>query len=61
MGIGALCFQQLIAFGFTVALAIFASAHTLVGFAALYDFRGERPACMPLIRRAIAQSISSLR
>jgi predicted MFS family arabinose efflux permease len=61
MGIGALCFQQLIAFGFTVALAIFASAHTLVGFAALYDFRGERPACLPLIRRAIAQSISSLR
>ena len=61
MGIGALCFQQLIAFGFTVALAIFASAQTLLGFAALYGFRGERPGCLPFIRPARAQSISSLR
>lgn len=60
MGIGALCFQQLIAFGFTVALAIFASAQTLLGFAALYSFRGERPGRLSLIRRARAQSISSL-
>jgi predicted MFS family arabinose efflux permease len=46
MGIGAFCFQQLIAFRFTVALAIFASAQTLLGFAALYGFRGERPGCV---------------
>jgi predicted MFS family arabinose efflux permease len=46
MGIGAFCFQQLIAFGFTAALAIFASAQTLLGFAALYGFRGERPGCL---------------
>src|SRR6202012_1292410 len=43
MGMGALCFQQLIAFRFAAALAIFASAQTLLGFAALYGFRGERP------------------
>jgi predicted MFS family arabinose efflux permease len=43
MGTGALCFQHLIAFGFNIALAVFASAQTLLGFAALYAFRGERP------------------
>src|ERR1700722_11697733 len=43
MGAGALCFQHLIAFGFSTALAIFASGQTLLGFAALYAFRGERP------------------
>jgi predicted MFS family arabinose efflux permease len=61
MGIGALCFQQLIAFRFTVALAIFASAQALLGFAALYGFRGERPGCMELIRIARARLVSSLR
>jgi predicted MFS family arabinose efflux permease len=54
MGIGALCFQQLIAFGFTAALATFASAQTLLGFAALYGFRGERPGCLRLSRFARA-------
>jgi predicted MFS family arabinose efflux permease len=43
MGLGALCFQHLIAFGFRTALAIFASTQALLGFAALYGFRGERP------------------
>jgi hypothetical protein len=43
MGVGALFFQHLIAFGFSTALAIFGSAQTLSGFAALYGFRGERP------------------
>jgi predicted MFS family arabinose efflux permease len=43
MGAGALCFQHLMVFGFSTALAIFASAQTLLGLAALYDFRGERP------------------
>jgi predicted MFS family arabinose efflux permease len=43
MGAGALFFQHLIAFGFSTALAIFASVQTLLGFAALYGFRGERP------------------
>jgi predicted MFS family arabinose efflux permease len=61
MGIGAFCFQQLIAFGFTAALATFASAHTLLGFAAMYGFRGERPGCMELIRIARARVASSLR
>jgi hypothetical protein len=61
MGIGAFCFQQLIAFGFTAALATFASAHTLLGFAAMYGFRGERPGCMELIRIARARLASSLR
>ncbi len=61
MGIGALCFQQLIAHGFTVALAIFASAQGLIGFAALYGFRGERPGCRELIRIARARLVSSLR
>ncbi len=54
MGIGALCFRQLIAFGFTAALATFASAQTLLGFAALYGFRGERPGCLRLSRFARA-------
>lgn len=49
MGAGAICFQHLMAFGFSIALAIFASAQTLLGLAALYDFRGERPS---LVRSA---------
>jgi predicted MFS family arabinose efflux permease len=57
MGLGALCFQQLIAFGFTAALAIFASAQTLLGLAALYDFRGERPDCLRFIRVPGRQSV----
>src|ERR1700733_5339937 len=61
MGIGAFCFQQLIAVSFTAALAIFASAQTLAGFAALYGFRGERPGCMQMIRLAQARLASSLR
>jgi hypothetical protein len=60
MGIGALCFQQLIAFGFTTALAIFAAAQTLLGFAALYGFRGEGPGCLELFRIARARSASWL-
>jgi predicted MFS family arabinose efflux permease len=60
MGIGAFCFQRLLALSFTAALAIFASAHTLIGFAALYGFRAERPGCMQLIRTARARLISSL-
>jgi hypothetical protein len=47
MGIGAFCFQQLIAFGFTTALAIFASA--------------QAPGCMELIRMARARLAFSLR
>ena len=43
MGAGALIFHHLIAFGFSTALAIFASIQTLLGFAALYGFRRERP------------------
>jgi len=31
---------------FNAALAIFASAQTLLGFAVLYGFRAERPGCM---------------
>jgi predicted MFS family arabinose efflux permease len=58
MGIGAFCFQQLIAFRFSTALAIFASAQALLGFAALYDFREERPGCMELIRMATARFVS---
>ena len=61
MGIGALCFQQLIAFRFTFALAVFASAQALLGFIALYGFRAERPGCMELIRMARARLVSSLR
>jgi predicted MFS family arabinose efflux permease len=44
MGMGALFFQHLLAFGFNTALAIFASVQTLLGFTALYGFRDERPA-----------------
>jgi predicted MFS family arabinose efflux permease len=54
MGIGALCFQQLIAFGFTTAVAIFASAQSLLGVAALYGFRGERPGCLGFAKAARA-------
>jgi len=61
MGIGAFCFQQLIAVSFTAALAIFASAQTLAGFAALHGFRGERPGCIQMIRLARARLASSLR
>ena len=61
MGIGAFCFQQLIAWSFTAALAIFASTQTVAGFAALYGFRGERPGCMEMIRLARARLASSLR
>ena len=43
MGAGALFFQHLIAFGFSVALAVFASAQSLLAIAAFYSFRGERP------------------
>jgi hypothetical protein len=51
MGMGALCFQYLIRFCFGTALAVFASAQTLSGIAALYAFRGERPQTSP-IRKA---------
>jgi predicted MFS family arabinose efflux permease len=61
MGIGAFCFQQLIRVSFAAALAIFASAQTVSGFAALYGFRGERPGCMQLIRLARARLVSCLR
>ncbi len=61
MGTGALCFQQLIAFRFTTALAIFASAQTLLGFAALYGFRGERPGCFRFIGLTRGQPASSQR
>jgi predicted MFS family arabinose efflux permease len=61
MGMGAFCFQQLIAFRFSTALAIFASAQTVLGFAALYGFRGERPDCLRFIRLARAESASSER
>jgi predicted MFS family arabinose efflux permease len=59
MGAGALCFQQLIAFGFSTALAIFASAQTILGFAALYAFRGERPGRVRSVELATDQSVSS--
>jgi len=55
MGAGALCFQHLLAFGFTGALAIFASAQTLLGLAALYGFRGERPGQLRPVSVAAAQ------
>jgi predicted MFS family arabinose efflux permease len=61
MGAGALCFQHLIAFGFSTALAIFASAQTLLGFAALYGFRGERPGRVRSARLTAAQPVSSRR
>lgn len=59
MGIGALCFQHLIAFSFSIALAIFASVQTLLGFAALYGFRGERPGQVRSVELATAKSASS--
>ncbi len=58
MGIGAFCFQQLIAFRFTTALAVFASAQTLLGFAALYGFRGERPGRAGFVKLARPGSVS---
>lgn len=61
MGTGALCFQHLMAFGFSTALAIFASAQTLSGFAALYGFRGERPGRARSIGLDTAESVSSRR
>jgi predicted MFS family arabinose efflux permease len=61
MGLGALCFQQLIAFGFTTGLAVFATAQALLGFTALYGFREERPSCMELVRMARDRFVSSLR
>jgi len=61
MGAGALCFQHLIAFGFSSALAIFASGQTLLGFAALYAFRRERPSRTRSVEFATAQSFSSRR
>jgi predicted MFS family arabinose efflux permease len=61
MGIGALCFQHLIAFGFSTALTIFASAQTLSGLAALYGFRGELPRQVQSVELAEAQSISCQR
>jgi predicted MFS family arabinose efflux permease len=61
MGAGALCFQHLIAFGFNTALTVFASGQTLLGFAALYAFRGERPGRTRSVEFAAAQSFSSRR
>jgi predicted MFS family arabinose efflux permease len=61
MGAGALCFQHLIAFGFSTALAIFASAQAVLGFAALYGFRGERPGRMRSVELASAESVLSRR
>lgn len=49
MGAGALFFQYLITFGFSTALALFASIQTLLGFAALYEFRRERPSRVRLL------------
>jgi hypothetical protein len=51
MDMGALCFHHLIRFGFGTPLAVFASAQTLSGVAALYAFRRERPQMNP-IRKA---------
>jgi predicted MFS family arabinose efflux permease len=61
MGTGALCFQHLMVFGFGTALAIFASAQTLFGFAALYGFRGERPGRVRSVALSAAQSASPQR
>jgi predicted MFS family arabinose efflux permease len=61
MGIGSLCFQHLIAFSFGTALATFASAQTLLGFVALYAFRGERPNRVQSTELATTQSVSSQR
>jgi predicted MFS family arabinose efflux permease len=47
MGVGAVCFQHLIRFGFGIALAYFGSAQALSGLAALYAFRRERPQMKP--------------
>jgi hypothetical protein len=51
----------LITLSFATALAVFASAQTLFGFAALCGFRAERPGCMELIRMARTRLASSLR
>ena len=59
MGAGALCFQHLVEFGFNTALALFAAAQTLLGFAALYGFRGECPGRVRSVGLATAQSVSS--
>ena len=59
MGAGALCFQHLVEFGFNTALALFASAQTLLGFAAIYGFRGERPGRVRSVALATVQSASS--
>jgi len=48
MGMGALCFQHLIRSSFGTALAVFASAQTVAGIAALYAFRRERPQMSPI-------------
>jgi predicted MFS family arabinose efflux permease len=61
MGAGALCFQHLITFGFGTALTVFASAQTLLGFAALYTFREERSGRVRSIELVTAQSASSRR
>jgi len=58
MGTGALCFQHLIAFGFGTALAIFATAQTLLGFAALHAFSGERPVESDPLSSPQIQSVS---
>ena len=47
MGLGAIYFQHLIRFGFGTALAVFASAQSLSGIAALYALRGEHPEVDP--------------
>jgi hypothetical protein len=61
MDAGALCFQHLIAFGFSTALAIFASAQTLLGFAVLFGFRGERAGRVRSVELASAESVLSRR
>jgi predicted MFS family arabinose efflux permease len=61
MALGSLCFQHLIVCGFSTALAIFASAQTLLGFAGLYAFRGELPNLMRSADPATAQPVSSRR
>lgn len=63
MGAGALLFRHLIAFGFNTALTIFASTQMLLGFAALYGFRGERPSRVPPARssRSPISFMSTLR
>ena len=61
MGAGALCFQHLIAFGFSIALVVFASVQTFLGLAALYAFREEGPGLRRSIELAASQSFSSRR